>query len=76
MALTKKEVEAHFPGLLSAWRRLPENTGTDEQQLNFGDFYRWLQDNYPDATKFRSTMGPREDLEMWFDHATHQSWRN
>ena len=76
MAMTKKEVEEHFAGLLSAWRGLPENAEADEQELNFCDFYSWLEANYPEATKFRSVMGPREDLERWFDHMTHQSWRN
>lgn len=76
MAMTKKEVEEHFAGLFSAWRGLPENTGTDEQELHFSDFHSWLLANYPDATKFRSVMGPSEDLERWFDRATHQTWRN
>ena len=75
-AMTKKEVRERFPALLAAWRHLPENASSDEQELRFSDFYRWLADNYPEATRFRSRIGPSEDLEQWFDFATHQSWRN
>lgn len=74
--MTKAEVRRLFPALLAAWRALPENRGTDEQDLRFFDFYSWLSGSYPDAIKFRSVMGPRDDLEHWFDEATHQSWRN
>ena len=74
--MTKAEVRSLFPALLAVWRALPENRQTDERQLRFSDFYSWLKASHPDATKFRSVMGPREDLEQWFDAATHQSWRN
>ena len=74
--MTKEEVRQWFPTLLAAWRSLPDNAATDEQELHFSDFYSWLRTSYPDATQFRSTMGPSEDLEQWFDFATHQSWKN
>jgi len=74
--MTKAEVRSLFPALLAAWRALPEVRTTDEQQLRFSDFYSWLRESHADATRFRSVMGPREDLEQWFDQATHQSWRN
>ncbi len=74
--MTKAEVRNLFPALLAAWRGLPENSETDEQQLRFSDFYSWLRDSHSYAVKFRSVMGPREDLEQWFDAATHQRWRN
>lgn len=74
--MTKAEVHSLFPALLSTWRALPDVRGTDEQNLRFSDFYSWLRDSHPDATRFRSVMGPREDLEQWFDVATRQGWRN
>lgn len=74
--MTKEDVRASFPGLLSQWRGLPENLGVDEQQLHFSRFFAWLESNYPQATTFRSTMGARADIEQWFDQATHQTWRN
>jgi hypothetical protein len=74
--VTKAEVRKAFPALLAAWRQLPENTSTDEQRLEFGDFWTWLVGHHPGATKFRSTMGPREDLEQWFAQTTHQTWRD
>jgi len=74
--MTKAEVRRLFPALLAAWRALAEVSDTDEQQLRFSDFYSWLRSAHPDAIRFRSVMGPREDLEQWFDEATHQSWRN
>lgn len=75
-AMTKEEVRQRFPALLAAWRQLPGNAATGEQELRFSDFHSWLLANYPEATRFRSTMGSSEDLEQWFDFATHQSWRN
>jgi len=74
--MTKAEVRSLFPALLAAWRALPDVCEIDEQQLRFSDFYCWLRGLHPDAIRFRSVMGPREDLEQWFDAATHQSWRN
>lgn len=74
--MTKAEVRKQFPSLLAAWRGLPENASVNEQQLRFDDFYSWLETNHFAATKFRSTMGPKEDIEQWFDFGTHQSWRN
>ena len=74
--MTKKEVQQRFEVLFSAWRALPENRATDEQQLDFSDFYSWLRANYTGATNFRSVRGPREDLEQLFDDATRQGWRN
>jgi hypothetical protein len=74
--MTKAQVRAQFPALLATWRELPENAYIDEQKLHFGDFYSWLVVNHQEATRFRSRRGPSEDLEQWFDVATHQSWRN
>ena len=74
--MTKAKVRNAFPTLFDEWRRQPENSSTDEQKLLFGDFWTWLVRHYPEATKFRSTMGPSEDLEQWFDQTTHQTWRN
>jgi len=74
--MTKAEVRRLFPAFLAAWRALPENSQIDEQKLRFSDFFSWLKANHPSAAKFRSVMGAEEDLEQWFDFATHQSWRN
>ena len=74
--MTKTEVRRRFPALLAAWRALPENSRIEEQALRFSDFFSWLKEHHPAATKFRSVMGAEEDLEQWFDFATHQGWRN
>lgn len=74
--MTKAQALAQFPALLAAWRKLPENAVVDEQELRFGEFYSWLVANHQELTEFRSRMGASEDLEQWFDFATHQSWRN
>lgn len=73
--MTKAEVRKAFPALFAEWRRQPENSSTDEQELSFSAFWTWLVANHPNATKFRSTMGPSEDLEQWFDQTTQQTWR-
>lgn len=74
--MTKAQVRERFPSLLDEWCSLPENESTERQRLNFDVFHEWLVANYPQATQFRSRMGPREDLEQWFDQATRQTWRN
>lgn len=74
MKMTKAEVRKAFPALFSKWRHLPEFTRVDDQELHFFDFWRWLENNHPDATKFRSVMGPKEDIGLWFDEAAHQMW--
>jgi hypothetical protein len=74
MKMAKAEVQKAFPGIFSKWRELPEYAEVDDQELHFFDFYNWLESNYPEATKFRSVMGPREDIELWFDEAAHQMW--
>ncbi len=74
--MTKEEVRKAFPALFAKWRRQPENSSTDEQKLNFSDFWTWLLHNHPGATEFRSRMGASGDVEQWFDQTTHQTWRN
>jgi len=75
-SMTKAEVRAAFPALLTEWRQRPEVVGVDEQKLSFYSFWNWLKEVYPQATRFRSVMGASEDVEQWFDQATHQTWRN
>lgn len=74
MKMTKAEVRKAFPGLFAKWRNLPEFAQVDDQRLDFFDFWKWLESNYPEATKFRSVMGQEEDIELWFDEAAHQMW--
>lgn len=74
--MTRAEVRKQFPALIAAWRALPENCNTDDRDLRFSDFYRWLKENHPAATIFRSRMGVSEDIEQWFDQETRQTWRN
>ena len=74
MKMTKAEIQKAFPSIFSEWRSLPEYAEVGDQELHFFDFYNWLEGNYPDATKFRSVMGPKEDIELWFDEAAHQMW--
>ncbi len=73
--MTKAEVRKAFPALFAEWRQQPENGSPDEQHLRFSNFWTWLVKNHREATQFRSTMGPSEDLEQWFDQVTHQTWR-
>lgn len=74
MKMTKAEVRTAFSRLFAEWRYLPENARTDDQALHFFDFFNWLESNYPEATKFRSVIGPKEDIELWFDELAHQMW--
>jgi len=64
MKMTKAQVRKACAGFFATWRYLPENANTDDQKLHFFDFYRWLEDHHPEATKFRSVMGPKEDIEL------------
>ena len=70
-AATKEEARAAFPNLLNAWQA----QASDGEKDSFSSFYGWLEDNHGLYTRFRSTMGPREDFEQWFDNATGQAWK-
>jgi hypothetical protein len=74
--MTKDESERAIRGLCHEWAGL---TGIPTQTTvvpDFGAFYRWLQDGYPQLLRFRSCMSVRYDVEMWFDDEFKQNWRN
>ena len=44
---------------------------------SFSKFLSWVrQQGFEEYLKFRSTMGPLEDAERWFDEELGQTWRN
>ena len=73
--MKKSDARALFGSWFAEWRNLPEQRGTPEQELDVDDFLRWLGAEHPGALEFRSRAGAAYDVEMWFAHATHQSWK-
>jgi hypothetical protein len=74
--LKKPEAKKYIHSLCYDWRTECGLQETPMHELDFADFYDWLQQNHPQVLKFRSTMGAKHDVEMWFDRIFHQTWRN
>jgi hypothetical protein len=64
-----------MPQLCREWRKERGLESTPAEQLHFSQFYVWLQSNYPQCTRFRSRMGAREDIELWFDREFGLTWQ-
>lgn len=73
--MKKTDAEPQLRRLCHVWKA-ECHPNTLEQDLQFADFARWVKDRHPDLLAFRSTMGPMEDAERWFDQEFHQTWRN
>jgi hypothetical protein len=73
--MRKSEAREKFPSLIEAWIKDARIESEHLSDARFSSFYNWLKENYPAYTSFRSTMGSREDLELWFDEATGQLWK-
>jgi hypothetical protein len=73
----KAKAEKALRYLVTQWAN---ETGFDPatgKQPSFSDFKEWLEANrHCGYLNFRSTMGPLEDAERWFDQELKQTWRN
>lgn len=74
---TKAEAESAIRQMVREWARLKGVRVGQAEMPQFSDFYSWaIFERYEHYFNFRSTMGPMEDAERWFDDELGQSWRN
>ena len=72
--MKKSEAKPIIISLFDEWHK-KNYPNTSPVDLDFYDFYNWLKDNHPNLTKFRSVMGPMEDIESWFAENFKQKWK-
>lgn len=73
--LKKSECESAIRTLCHEWRRLSGNADTPEDRLSFSAFHGWVQQNYSQYLRFRTTTSVEYDVEMWFDQEFKQTGR-
>lgn len=74
--MKKSEAEPLIRSLVHQWRRDSGNSTTPTSKLHASDFITWLRARHPQLLEFRSTMGPTEDVERWFDQEMKLTWQN
>ncbi len=74
--MKKSEAEVLARSAVHDWATETGFTVESAQMPSFLDFRDWLLERWPSALSFRSTMGPRDDAERWFDEKLKQTWRN
>lgn len=73
--MKKAECMAAMPALFNKWCQSEKLESIAKADLSFSAFYSWIEQNHPAYVGFRSTMGPREDIELWLDQHTRQMWK-
>jgi hypothetical protein len=74
--MKKSEAERVLRPLIE-WAREVGFDPASGEQPSFSSFKDWLEARRLSGyLKFRSTMGPLEDAERWFDQELKQTWRN
>jgi hypothetical protein len=74
--MRKAEAEQGIRQLCYKWGQENGVTLSAESDPSFSDFCSWLSaKGYSNYLDFRSTMGPREDAERWFNDVFKQNWR-
>ena len=71
----KSEAKSLVKSLCHDWRKDTDLDNHKTEDLRSSDFLSWLKTHHPDCLKFRSTMSPVIDIELWFDQEFNQIWR-
>jgi hypothetical protein len=71
--MKKEERKRAFPTLYSNWRRDNGLTSIPPGELDFYEFFSWVEQNH---REYASSASARDDFERWFDVETKQTWRN
>lgn len=75
--MKRSEAESAIRELIYQWASAAGVQIGSAEQPSFTAFRRWAKaQGYGSYFTFRSTMGPLEDAERWFDQELHQTWRN
>ena len=73
--MKKAECEQAVRHLCHQWRKESGFSSTPADQLSFGSFLSWVQQEYSSYLNFRTTTSVSYDVEMWFDDEFKQNWR-
>lgn len=74
--MKKSDAEVAIRQLVHEWRGAKGVPTMADDHPDFGAFVTWLRNQgYGRYLDFRSTMGPQEDAERWFDQELKQMWR-
>ena len=73
--MKKAECETAIRHLCHQWRKECGLSDVAADQLNFGSFFSWVQQNYSSYLDFHATTSVSYDVEMWFDDEFKQNWR-
>lgn len=75
--MKRTEAEQAIRVLVHQWAASTGIAAGSNEQPSFLAFKRWADaQGYGGYFTFRSTMGPLEDAERWFDQELRQTWRN
>lgn len=75
--MKRSEAEPAIRALVHQWAAAAGVQAGAAGQPSFSAFRRWAEgQGYGSYFTFRSTMGPLEDAERWFDQELRQAWRN
>lgn len=73
----RPEAESAIRQLTHDWAAAHGMQSGSGEMPSFSAFRRWVLDRGGAAYfQFRSTLGPLEDAESWFDQELRQAWRN
>lgn len=74
--IKQSEAEQAIRQLISEWAE-QKGFGKAQDNPNFYEFLAWLdQAGFGRYLNFRSTIGARNHVEIWFDSMLKQNWRN
>ncbi|MQB07999.1 hypothetical protein DXT91_28595 [Agrobacterium tumefaciens] len=73
--MKKAECETAIRHLCHKWRKECGLSDVAADQLSFGSFFSWVQQNYSSYLDFRTTTSVSYDVETWFDDEFKQNWR-
>ncbi|MBV7379373.1 hypothetical protein [Maritimibacter dapengensis] len=74
--MKKSEAERIVRYAAHKWVEETEQDLSSAGEPSFYEFREWLLERWSNALDFRSTMGPNNDAESWFDDELGQAWRN
>jgi hypothetical protein len=75
--MKRSEAEPAIRALAHQWAEATGIGVGSADQPSFNAFKRWAEvGGYGGYFAFRSTMGPLDDAERWFDQELCQTWRH
>jgi hypothetical protein len=73
--MKKAESESAIKHLCHKWREDCGLLSTPPEKLSFREFFTWLNHNYSQYLRFRTSLSVERDVELWFDEELGLMWR-